>query len=67
MLTHLVLDRLQLDRRSTADLIPALPPPFAGEGGPCVSRGRERGATLPKRSRTPDPSCIVALPSPDLA
>ena len=23
-----------------------LPPPFAGEGGPCVSRGRERGTTV---------------------
>ncbi|TXN38942.1 hypothetical protein FV232_17345 [Methylobacterium sp. WL30] len=32
-----------------------LPPPSAGEGGPRVSEGRERGATVP----------YTALPSPD--
>ncbi|TXN65646.1 hypothetical protein FV230_16580 [Methylobacterium sp. WL6] len=32
-----------------------LPPPFVGEGGPRVSEGRERGATVPD----------TALPSPD--
>ena len=27
-----------------------VPPPFAGEGGPRVSEGRERGAPVPERS-----------------
>ena len=51
-----------VDMKASADL----PPPFAGEGGPCVSRGRERGAPRPERSRRsihPEPS---RCPSPPL-
>ncbi|TXN70310.1 hypothetical protein FV230_10710 [Methylobacterium sp. WL6] len=40
-----------------------LPPPFAGEGGPCVSRGRERGAPYPASS-LPSPDPLRGPPSP---
>ena len=40
------------------------PPPSAGEGGPCVSRGRERGAAFPDRAEpAPHPPAPQA-PSP---
>ena len=47
----------------------AFPPPSAGEGGPCVSRGRERGATMkdgasPCMQRAPLPE--AGFPSPPL-
>ncbi|MFD0938778.1 hypothetical protein ACFQ12_26775, partial [Methylobacterium trifolii] len=43
--------------RELAEASARLPPPSAGEGGPRVSEGRERGAPYPDN----------ALPSPDLA
>ncbi len=51
------------------------PPPSAGEGGPCVSRGRERGsatlqmapfngvATFPEAA-SPLPACSAGHPPP---
>ncbi|GJE54682.1 Epoxyqueuosine reductase [Methylobacterium thuringiense] len=39
------------------------PPPSAGEGGPCVSRGRERGAPSPAPS-PPSPDPLRGPPSP---
>ena len=40
-----------------------VPPPPAGEGGPCVSRGRERGAPYPD-SALPSPDPLRGPPSP---
>ncbi|MGV7031499.1 cobaltochelatase subunit CobN [Methylobacterium symbioticum] len=43
------------------------PPPSAGEGGPCVSRGRVRGATQPDRAEaftSAQPSSEAGFPSP---
>ena len=59
--------------RSDTESAHVLPPPSAGEGGPCVSRGRERGTTLPERSepvshpassRRPSPPQLRRVPSP---
>ena len=44
----------------------ALPPPSAGEGGPCVSKGRERGSRLPEEaspSGGSQPFLSASLPS----
>ena len=44
------------------------PPPFAGEGGPCISRGRERGATVQNGAPVGTPGLLrpeSGLPSPD--
>ena len=40
-----------------------LPPPSAGEGGPRVSEGRERGARYPEAS-LPSPDPLRGPPSP---
>lgn len=44
---------------------PALPPPFAGEGGPCMSRGRERGSATLADVAPVSPYPETPLPSPD--
>ncbi|MDP4021424.1 hypothetical protein Q8W71_02220 [Methylobacterium sp. NEAU 140] len=44
----------------------ALPPPSAGEGGPCASRGRERGGATAQDAARSAPSPDAALPSPPL-
>ncbi|WP_267425991.1 2-oxo acid dehydrogenase subunit E2 [Methylobacterium sp. GC_Met_2] len=51
-----------------SDLARALPTPFAGEGGPRVSEGRERGAMVQEGAEaltTAKPSSAPSLPSPD--
>ena len=51
----------------------ASPPPSAGEGGPCVSRGWERGSATgqdvvpgatPPKSALPSPPLLLKVPSP---
>ncbi|TXM89678.1 hypothetical protein FV232_17385 [Methylobacterium sp. WL30] len=43
--------------------LPHVPPPSAGEGGPRVSEGRERGARYPAPS-LPSPDPLRGPPSP---
>ena len=52
----------------TAAVSASSPPPSAGEGGPCVSRGRERGATAPDEAKLSRASAATppALPAPSL-
>ena len=67
----------RFDSNGTSDMARTLPPPSAGEGGPRVSEGRERGATIqdeaeqgggPERgaapSRCPSPDPLRGPPSP---
>jgi len=51
-----------------SDLAPSHPPPSAGEGGPRVSEGRERGATVQEGTdalTTAEPSSAPPVPSPN--